>query len=115
MFKKTRRRVTLRKELHRLYEQMEAIEDMSSPKYAALVRRAMEINATLNDGLEANAKVGQAIGGILIGGAGLALAYRNDTSEEPTTRKETKGALRDWLRPREVTGGNFLQNLFRRD
>lgn len=115
MFEKTRRRVTLRKELHRLYEQMEGINDMSSPKYAALIRRCMEINATLNDGLEAKAKVGQAVGGILIGGAGLALAYRNDKSESPTTNKETKGALREWLHPKEVGRGNFLQNLFRRD
>lgn len=115
MFEKTRRRVTLRKELHRLYGQMETIEDMSSPKYAALVRRCMEINATLNDGLEAKAKVGQAVGGILIGGAGLALAYKNDRSEEPTVNKETKGALRDWLRPKEINGSSFLQNLFRRD
>ena len=85
---------SLRKEQKALIEilaELEEAGDKASEQYRNILNRIETIDNILDKRKNTRINLLKAGGGLLLGGAGLALAYRNDKSEYPTNNKGAKG------------------------
>ena len=81
---------SLRKERRKLIEELRG-RNAVDEEYKTILARAMNIDEVLRKRTETRMLVLKTVGGLGLGGAGLFLAYHNDTSENPVFRKETQG------------------------
>lgn len=87
---------SLRKERKVLIERLKAM-DAVTEEYKTVLHRIINIDDTLAKRKDGRVNIAKTAGMLGLGAASLFLAYKNDTTENPTFRKGTQGVANRFL------------------